>query len=261
MDMFKNIFSPVNLLNTYTGYKLQRNIYNEYRRASHLNQTNITKHIILPDNYGKGLPERVVEIFLLLLTYESSSIILDIGYANSMSCHLKVIRAQKGLKNVIGIDITKPTFNCRPYYNHTVVGDITKAPFTNESFKRIWCISALEHFGMDNSGYSQKYNKIENMDFLALKEMLRLLAKDGILLITVPYGKYEDNIWFRNYDKKRWQHLLDIARSKGKVYEHYFKHSHNGWSIAQPHELDNTGYYDQHNSGAAAIAAAFIIKE
>jgi len=44
--------------------------------------------------------------------------------------------------------------------------------------------------------------------------MLRLLKKSGTLLITVPYGKYEEHGWLRNYDKHRWQELLGAARPR-----------------------------------------------
>jgi hypothetical protein len=91
--------------------------------------------------------------------------------------------------------------------------------------------------------------------------MLRLLKKSGTLLITVPYGKYEEHGWLRNYDQHRWQDLLGAARPQATVRELYFRHTYgNGWTTASPEELRYVGYYDQANAGAGGLAAALIVK-
>ena len=240
---------------------LHRNIVQEVERASVLGQKNFPAEIILPQNYGKGLPERVVELLLLKLSYSPNIRVLDVGHANAMDCHLKVLQSLPRPSYITGIDIANPVYDSHLYYKQSMIGDITKTPFSDGEFELIWCISALEHFGMDNSVYTENFERENTMDIQAIHEMLRLLTTGGKLLITVPYGKYEDHGWFKNYDKEHWQRLINIVQSKAKVQEWYFRHTFGkGWSSVHPDELQYIGYYDQANSGAAGLAAVYITK-
>jgi len=72
--------------------------------------------------------------------------------------------------------------------------------------------------------------------------MLRVLKVEGTLLITVPYGKFEDHGWLKNYDKHYWQNILDVASTYGKLHEYYFRHTFGeGWVCATPDELKYDG--------------------
>lgn len=240
---------------------LQLDIYEELERVKLTEQINFPGEIIVPQGYGKGMPERVVELLLAGLSYTPGKRVLDVGHANAMKCHLDLLQSLAQPKNITGIDIATPVYDTRFYYEQSIIGDITCTSFTDNSFDLIWCISALEHFGMDNSGYTDNFRRDSDMDIQAVKEMLRILAKGGNMLITVPYGKYEDNGWFRNYDKSHLQGLLDVARLHGDVREWYFRHTNDkGWSITTPAELQYTSYYDCANHGAAGVAAIYITK-
>ena len=93
------------------------------------------------------------------------------------------------------------------------------------------------------------------MDAAALAEMVRLLATDGLLLVTVPFGKYEDHGWMRNYDLPSWRALLAPVRSSAAVHEMYFRYDAvDGWTQAEPALLAATGYYDNANAGASGLA-------
>ena len=145
--------------------------------------------------------------------------------------------------------------------NKSILGDITNISLPDNSFDLIWCISTFEHFRMDNSGYTDNFSKNNGMDIQAIKEMVRLLAIGGSVLITVPYGKWEDHGWFRNYDKEHLQSLLNVIRQKTTIREWYFKHTFgSGWSMVKPDELRYVGYYDQNNSGSGGLAAIYITK-
>jgi ubiquinone/menaquinone biosynthesis C-methylase UbiE len=99
------------------------------------------------------------------------------------------------------------------------------------------------------------------MDKKAISEMIRILKTGGKLLITVPYGRYEEYGWFRNYDKKHWQELLDTVRPQSNIKELYFKHNKDGWLKCKPGELAQVSYFGQKNYGAAAIAICLITKK
>lgn len=240
---------------------LQLNIFKEFERAMLMDNTSFPESFFLPSDYGKAMPERVVEILSARLSYRPGLRILDVAHANAMKCHLNMLQTLPQPRHLTGIDIANPTYDMRSLYECSIIGDITNSSFPDGAFDLIWCISALEHFGMDNSGYTDNFRRENDMDMQAINEMLRLLAEGGGLLITVPYGKYEDHGWLRNYDKDHWQRLLDVARTKAKVQEWYFRHTYGeGWSIVKPEELRYVGYYDQANWGAGGLAVAYITK-
>jgi SAM-dependent methyltransferase len=241
--------------------QIQHNIFQEVQRGLAIPQTDFPARLSLPHKYGCGLPERVIELLLAKLVYQPNTELLDVGHANAMACHLKLIKTLPSPRNITGIDIANPSYDVSDYYQDSVCGDIADTCFDSDRFHCIWCISALEHFGMDNSGYTDKFERAEDLDARALKEMLRILRKGGVLLITVPYGKYEDHGWLRNYDQHRWQILLNIARPYAIIRDIYFRHTYGaGWTIVVPEELRYVGYYNQANAGAGGIAVAHITK-
>lgn len=244
------------------AHMVQPRITAEVRRALDIPQPGFPQEIALPPNFGVGSPERVVEVPLVRWTYRPGARVLDVGHANAMPCHLRMISSLPEPRNLTGIDIVNPTYNVSRYYARSVVGDVVRSGFPDGAFDVIWCISALEHFGMDNAGYGASAERTADLDVLAVREMWRILAPGGVLLITVPYGAPEDHGWLRCYDAQRWGTVLDQVRPAGKVTELYFRHTSGaGWRRVPPEVLRYTGYLDQTNWGAAGLAAAHIQRE
>lgn len=233
----------------------------EIRRASSIPQQYFPESVRLPKDYGKGMNERVVEILIARLTCQPGRRVLDIGNSNATNAHLRMVKTLQGSIDITGIDIVPANDVVRSIYARSKVGNIVKTDFHEGSFDLIWCISALEHFGMDNSIYTKDFALDKEMDMRALEEMMRILRTGGTLYISVPFGKLEDHGWHRNYDNGRWQKLLAIARPAARIDELYFKYSdERGWSVATSEELSCTGYLDHHNSGASGLAVALIHK-
>lgn len=241
---------------------VQKTITTEYQRAMPLNAHALKSgKIQLPDNYGHGIHERVVEVLFARLSFSDGDKILDVGHANAMPCHLEMIRDLGPSRHITGIDISQPTFEVMNIYDESLTEDITRSTLPDNSFDLIWCISALEHFGMDNSVYLDKFRIDATADVAAAHEMMRLLKPGGKLLITVPYGRYEDNNWFRNYSAKEWALVLDAFRGRADIKQWYFCHEPgSGWHERLPESLANVSYYDQKNPGAAAIAVVIATK-
>ncbi len=240
---------------------LQTKIIRELHRALEKDQSGFPGRVVLPDHYGKGLPERAVEILMARLTYAPGKNVLDVGYANTMECHRAMVAALPAPRHLTGIDIAAPVYDAGRYYEHMAQADITRTPYNDAAFDLIWCVSALEHFGMDNSVYTEEFSREPAMDAQAVREMLRILAPGGQILITVPYGKFEDHGSHKNYDRGHWQMLLDIARPAGRVTEWYFRHTHgHGWQQVPAEELQYVGYFDQANAGAGGVAVTLMTK-
>jgi len=77
-----------------------------------------------------------------------------------------------------------------------VVGDILKTPFANESFDTIICTMVFEH--------------IPN-PWLAVKEMKRILRKEGVVIVTAPFihSYHQDPEDYYRYTVKGMETLFD----------------------------------------------------
>ena len=249
-------------LESLVGEDLQRSITREYHRALQSGWHNFPSSVSLPRPCGLELPERVIELLLARLTYAPGARVLDVGYANSMTCHRDLIRSLPFPRNITGIDMADPVFDADELYQEKVCGDICETEFADDRFDLVWCISSLEHIGMDNSGYEGATFPGAPTAERAVAEMLRVTRPGGSVLVTVPFGKYENHGWFRNFDEATLEELLDPVRSQATVHELYFGHSHgSGWSRAGAEELADTGYLDQRNAGAAGLAAVILEKD
>ena len=176
---------------------LQIAITSELKRAIEIPQPDFSARLILPDGFGRGLLERVPELLLAYLACRDGVRILDIGHANAAQSHLNMISLLPSAVEITGMDIAEPTCEISGIYKESIRADISDWN-TESRFDLIWCISTLEHFGMDNHGYTDAFTTDAQADFKAMRQMVDLLADSGRLLVTVPYGVAENHGWFRN---------------------------------------------------------------
>lgn len=241
--------------------QLQKRIVEAMAAAYPANEALFPGSVKLPEKYGHNLPERAVELLLMRLSYKPGARLLDVGHANIMLCQRELIRMLPEPRHLTGIDIAAPAEGLDALYETSLLGDVATFDFKGARFDLIWCISAMEHFGMDNSGYTDEFTKNTELDAIALDRLIDVLAPGGALLVTVPYGRAEDHGWFRQYDAARWQKLIGRSTARAKVHEFYFRHTYGaGWRQVPAEELTYTGYYDQANSGAAGLAAALFVR-
>ena len=249
------------IIHPWRNHCLQVDIYREAMHGYKANRAGFPERLCLPESFAVGLPERAVELMLARLLYRAGGATLDVGHANAMACHRRLVEILPPPRNLTGIDIAEPVYNTHPLYARSVRADIAASPFGEGEFDLIWCISALEHFGMDNSGYTNRFVQDNRLAEKALLEMVRLLHGGGRMLITVPYGRFEDHGWHIVYDAACWARLLDVVRARVEVREWFFRHTAGrGWQIVTPNELSFIGYFDQANAGAAGLAAAVLTR-
>ncbi|HSB57696.1 MAG TPA: DUF268 domain-containing protein [Nitrosopumilaceae archaeon] len=152
-------------------------------------------------SYYNELPmsERFDEYLWVLENLNTTGNLLDVGCSES-------IFAQELTKinslNVFGIDIRQPEYT--PQFTF-FLEDCNKTHFDDGFFDQITVVSSIEHFGLDFYG-----NKIldEDSDFKSMKELRRILKNNGLIFLTLPYGK-ESKSWYRKYDEARLEKLLD----------------------------------------------------
>lgn len=86
-------------------------------------------------------------------------------------------------------------------------GDILKLPFPKAYFDSVWCIAVLHHL------------PAKSLQLKALKEMKRVLKKNGVLLLTVW------NLWqkkYRKYINKKTRHAFIPWGPEKKVKRFYY---------------------------------------
>lgn len=89
-----------------------------------------------------------------------------------------------------------------------VKGDICKAPFPENEFDCVTAISTVEHIGLAH----YKDAADPDGDFKAMAEIHRILKPRGLLILTVPYGRFTITPVFRVYDKARLARLVQNFR-------------------------------------------------
>ncbi|MGQ0828890.1 MAG: DUF268 domain-containing protein [Bacteroidota bacterium] len=71
-----------------------------------------------------------------------------------------------------------------PGFN-SFAGDLMQLPFEDKSIKSLSCLHTIEHIGLGRYGDPLDYDG----DLKAIKELIRVLADGGDLIIVVPIGK------------------------------------------------------------------------
>ncbi|MDY6895330.1 MAG: methyltransferase domain-containing protein [Thermotogota bacterium] len=116
------------------------------------------------------------------LKLERGHTLLDIGSSNTI---FPPFMASKGVQ-VWATDIDDSVLKLGGVVEkleisnfHAEIQDARSLPYPGNCFDRISAISTLEHIPNDG-------------DSIAVKEMSRVLKKGGVMVITVPYGSFEE---------------------------------------------------------------------
>lgn len=219
----------------------------------------------LPDGYGVGLDERVVE-YPWLISRLSHGRVLDAG---SVLNHPHIL--DRVLPEIESLTITTLQPEPQSFPERGVdyhYGDLRELPFADESFDAVVCLSTLEHVGMDNSVYGSDVPRATDPRGearRALGELERVSAPGGKLLVSVPFGRREDHGWFRQFDADDLADLLSASRFAGAKTE-IFSYSAAGWQRSLTRDAASCRYRDYHHDttpvadlAAAARAVACVV--
>lgn len=135
---------------------------------------------------------RIVEYPWILKNFPSGATVLDIGSSGSQ---LPVMLVCLGF-DVWTIDVRKYEYAELSENLHSIVGDVRNSSLTSGFFDIITAVSTIEHIGLG------RYGDVVDRegDVNAIREIKRILAKEGNLLITVPFGKRFSGSLHRVYD-------------------------------------------------------------
>jgi SAM-dependent methyltransferase len=146
--------------------------------------------------------------------------VLDVGSAYAEADYLHALAALN-IPRLVGVDAAAPAQQTPPSFE-IVQADIRQLPFAPATFELIFCISTLEHIGCDNSVYGLAAEHDPGGMARALRELRRVLAPQGRMLVTVPCGEHEDHGWFLQQPVSAWLALFERAGlgvNEREVYE------------------------------------------
>jgi len=216
-----------------------------------LNNLSIFDTKKLPENYGYRLDERIIEYpWALNKISVNKTKILDAG---SVLNYDFIVNHQKLKEKELYIQTFYPENNC--FFNKRisyVYEDLRNIPFKDNFFDEIVCISTLEHIDMDNSmyGYDLKKNEEEtrkSYEYInVINELVRVLDKKGKLLLTFPFGKFENHGFFQQFDDEMVNRMLSIFETTGLFETYYYRYKKNGWIYSNLNECKNSISYNPH---------------
>jgi SAM-dependent methyltransferase len=206
----------------------------------------------VPANYGYRLDERIVEYpWIFANLKKGKTVFLDAGSTFNFDYLLNNEFIENKDKYIYTF------FPESKSYNHKkisyVYGDLRALPFRDSFFEEIVCQSTIEHIDMDNSmyGYDLKstLELVTNKSYEYLKvieELLRVLKTDGQLLLTFPYGKFENHGFFQQFDAEMVAQITDKIKNFGSYELTFFKYLPQGWIVASQEECNDSESFNPH---------------
>ena len=191
--------------------------------------------------------ERALEIPWCLTRYDGERRVLDVGYAFAEAAYVAGLLAL-GAEELVGVDLAAADVPGL----RSVTADVRSLPFDDGSFDLVLCISTLEHVGRDNEVYAVDAPRDDTGDEAALRELRRVLAGDGRLLVSVPTGADDDQGWQVVRMPGAWVERFE--RSGFLVYEdELYIRDAAGWRTASLAEAEGAAYRE-HGAGAVLLA-------
>lgn len=206
---------------------------------------------ILPINFGHRIDERSVEYPWIFSNLPNEKLkVLDAGSTFNFDF---ILDNQK----IKGKDLTIYTFapESKSYNDKRisyVYGDLRDLPFKDNLYDIVVSHSTIEHIDMDNSMYGYDLSHNENVTeksysyLVAVNEMIRVLKHEGKLLLTFPFGKFENHGFFQQFDDEMLARITDLFDDKDSYELTFFKYENDGWVFSSQNELKNAESFNPH---------------
>ncbi len=195
-----------------------------------------------------GTDERVVEIPWVLSRLRTTGRVLEVGYAYAEPAYLAAL-LRSGV-DLVGVDLATRDVGAL----ETAEADVRDLPFPDRSFDQVLLVSTLEHVGADNTVYGLEAESDERARPAALRELARILVRDGSLLVTVPLGEPGDHGWFRQDDERGWTSLFARAGLFVEELEAY-ELGVDGWRAAPSFDAAGVRYGERGPAASAVLCA------
>jgi SAM-dependent methyltransferase len=211
--------------------------------------------------YGKLIDERIVEYpWLLSRILKGKGKFLDAGSTfNFDQILIHPVLQEKDIYIYTYFPEKNNFLNKRISY---VFGDLRELPFKDDYFEHVVCHSTLEHIDMDNSlyGYELAHRIIvENpsYEFLrVVKELIRVVKPGGQLLLTFPYGKFENHGFFQQFNSEMVSRIEDTLEGKCYFRKSFAKYDLDGWQFTVQEQCEDSVSYNPHSGQGKGLDSA-----
>lgn len=203
----------------------------------------------LPKGFGMRLDERVVECpWAISRVKPGPGLLLDAGSVLNTPMFLDAPELSQQKIIIYSLEMDSVRLDPRLSYLH---GDFREPVLRDGIFDAIVCISTVEHIGMwpiPKPPYDVTLKMPQpEKDLFAYRGVMKtfhdLLKPGGRLLLTVPYGKAEDQDWLQIFGAEQ---IADVKKSFGGecVSETYYRHAADGWHTAKPEECAELEFFN-----------------
>jgi SAM-dependent methyltransferase len=206
-------------------------------------------HAPLPEGYGATFDERLVEL-PWVFAQQPSGRVLDAGSALNHDWVLRRLVPRVDQLDIVTLAPEPESFTALGI--SYVYADLRELPLRDGLYDTIVSVSTLEHVGMDNRHYGANQgaaSDVREQGQRAVRELRRVLAPGGRMLITVPFGRAEQHGWLRQFDREQLDELIaaaDPAEVELRVWR-----NEDGWTPVEP-EAAADARYGEHKAGAVA---------
>jgi SAM-dependent methyltransferase len=196
----------------------------------------------MPDGYGVGFDERVVEL-PWLFAQGLGGRVLDAGSALNHE-HL----VERLLPRVTELHVVTLVPEPRAFPERGVsyaFADLRDLPYRDGYFDTVVCVSTLEHIGMDNAIYGVAEERADDPELelrRAVEELLRVTVSGGRILLTGPYGRREDHGRLRQFDRADVEALLEGLGGNASIA--VFSYGGEGWQLSDLDRAADKHYRD-----------------
>lgn len=229
----------------------------------------------LPEGFGRRLDERVIECpWALSRLQPGEGMVLDAGSVLNEPTYLNTPEMKQKKVVIYSLEMDKVILDPRLSYIH---GDFREPVLKDGIFDAIVCISTVEHIGMwpiPKPPYEVTLKQPQpEKDLLAYRGVMKtfhdLLKPGGKLLLTVPYGKAEDQDWLQVFGAEQ---IADVKKSFGGKCdsETYYRHDADGWHTTAPEECAELEFFNivrtpefapDYAAAARAVACLELVRE
>jgi Methyltransferase domain len=205
----------------------------------------------LPSSYGIGVDERVIEYpWLISQIPQNEGKFLDAGSTFNFNEIINLPILEN--KETYIYTFYPESNNYASKRISYVYGDLRSLPFKDSFFDTVVCHSTLEHIDMDNSMYGYELAhvedvKIKSYEYLkVINELIRVASKAGKVLLSFPYGKFENHGFFQQFDSEMVKKIEDTAQDTCTLKKSFVTYKITGWEFCKQEECDDAVSYNPH---------------
>lgn len=203
-----------------------------------------------PEGFGIGLDDRAAEYpWIFSRVVQGNCRLLDAGSTFNFSQIVEHPEIANKDLSILTYHPEKSNF-CSRRISY-LYSDLREMPFKDAYFDMVVCQSTIEHIDKDNSIYGYDIEKVteekKSYEFLkAIHELVRVLKPGGVLLLTFPYGKFEDHGFFQQFDREMLGLVYDAMARSGKFWTDFILYRKEGWQFASAEDCDKAESFNPH---------------